>query len=368
MKVLIFLAHPAHYHLLKNVKIDLESHNHRVLTIIKSKDILEELLVEEKIEFKNILKTEKKGESKFSILFNSIIGLLLRDLRLLRIAFKQKPDILIGTDWSIVHVGFLLRIPSIHLNEDDTKATPENKFFYPFANTLLMPSCCDSGLWRDKRIPYEGYHELAYLIPKRFKPDAEIPRRYGLGDTPYFIIRLVKLTASHDTNKKGLELDVVKKIISILKNHGKVIINSEFALHPDLERYRLALNPIHMHHLLFYAGIVICDSQTMTAETAVLGTPSLRFNDFVGKLEYLEELEHRYGLTYGIKTSEPDKLYQKVEELLAMPDLKEEWQKRRDKMLSDKIDVTAFIVWFIENYPESVKIMKENPDYQCRFK
>jgi hypothetical protein len=37
-------------------------------------------------------------------------------------------------------------------------------------------------------------------------------------------------------------------------------------------------------------------------------------------------------------------------------------------MLSDKIDVTAFMVWFVENYPESAKIMKENPDYQWRFR
>ena len=36
-------------------------------------------------------------------------------------------------------------------------------------------------------------------------------------------------------------------------------------------------------------------------------------------------------------------------------------------MLKEKIDVTAFMVWFIENYPESAKIMKENPDYQLRF-
>jgi hypothetical protein len=34
----------------------------------------------------------------------------------------------------------------------------------------------------------------------------------------------------------------------------------------------------------------------------------------------------------------------------------------------EKIDVTAFMVWFIENYPESVKVIKENPDYQHRFK
>ena len=37
-------------------------------------------------------------------------------------------------------------------------------------------------------------------------------------------------------------------------------------------------------------------------------------------------------------------------------------------MLVDKIDVTAFMVWFIENYPTTVKIMKENPDYQNNIK
>ncbi len=48
--------------------------------------------------------------------------------------------------------------------------------------------------------------------------------------------------------------------------------------------------------------------------------------------------------------------------------IEEEWQKRRQKMLSDKIDVTSFMVLFIENYPASVKVMQENPDYQNRFK
>ena len=37
-------------------------------------------------------------------------------------------------------------------------------------------------------------------------------------------------------------------------------------------------------------------------------------------------------------------------------------------MLAYKIDITAFLVWFVENYPVSAKIMKENPDYQNRFK
>ncbi len=37
-------------------------------------------------------------------------------------------------------------------------------------------------------------------------------------------------------------------------------------------------------------------------------------------------------------------------------------------MLEDKIDVSAFMTWFIENHPESADIMKNNPDYQFRFR
>jgi hypothetical protein len=51
-----------------------------------------------------------------------------------------------------------------------------------------------------------------------------------------------------------------------------------------------------------------------------------------------------------------------------MPNIKVEWQKRRMKMLSEKIDVTAFMVWFVENYPQSIKVMKEQPDYQYNFR
>ena len=106
----------------------------------------------------------------------------------------------------------------------------------------------------------------------------------------------------------------------------------------------------------------------MAVEAALLGTPSIRFNDFAGKISVLEELEHKYGLTYGIPSSQPDRLYSTVRELLSMPSVRGEFQARRQVMLSEKIDVTAFFTWFIENYPESRRIMKENPDFQYRFK
>jgi uncharacterized protein len=114
--------------------------------------------------------------------------------------------------------------------------------------------------------------------------------------------------------------------------------------------------------------MLIGDSQTMTSEAAVLGTPAIRCNTFVGRISYLEEEEHTYNLTYGFLPTNSDAMFVKINELLAMPGLKAVWQKRRQKMLKDKIDVTAFYVWFIENYPESERVMREKPEWQYRFK
>ena len=55
-------------------------------------------------------------------------------------------------------------------------------------------------------------------------------------------------------------------------------------------------------------------------------------------------------------------------ELLRIENIKAEWNKRKNKMLEDKIDVTSMLVWFVENWPDSFRIMKENPEYQNMFK
>jgi hypothetical protein len=46
-----------------------------------------------------------------------------------------------------------------------------------------------------------------------------------------------------------------------------------------------------------------------------------------------------------------------------MSDLLNKFQIRRQKMLAEKIDTTAFLTWFFENYPTSKKIMDKNADY-----
>ena len=71
-------------------------------------------------------------------------------------------------------------------------------------------------------------------------------------------------------------------------------------MEPQFEKYRIKINPLDMHHVMAFASLYIGDSQTMAAEAGVLGVPFVRFNDFVGRIGYLRELEDVYELGYGI--------------------------------------------------------------------
>lgn len=364
MKYLFYLGHPAHFHLFKNTIYALKQKGHQLDILIKQKDVLEYLVRAQKLDYYNIL-PEGRKDSKAAI----ALGLLKRDWRLLNHCIRFRPHLMVGTSTEITHVGKLLGIPSINVNEDDWDAVPLfSKLGYPWASTILTPQSCSTGKWERKTVKYNGYHELAYLHPSHFEPDRSIIAGSVNIEKPFYVLRFAKLTAHHDEGKKGLDITITRRILELLKSKGNIYITSERELENEFEPYRINLAPEHIHHALYYASLYIGDSQTMAAESAVLGTPSVRFNDFVGKLGYLEELEKQYGLTFGIKTSQSDKLLDTIKKLINTSNIKEEWQKRRIRMLKDKIDVTAFFTWFIENFPESKTIMRENPDFQYNFR
>lgn len=183
-----------------------------------------------------------------------------------------------------------------------------------------------------------------------------------------FFIRFAKLTAWHDENVTGITDKLAIEIVKTLEPYGKIHLSSERELPAELEKYRVKVKASDILDILYYADLYIGDSQTMTAEAAVLGTPSVRFNDFVGKLGYLEELEHTYGLTFGIPTSEPQKLIATIKELAATANLKKNWEVKREAMLKATMNPTAFFTWFFENYPESAKQAVAHPEIINNFR
>ena len=356
MKILIYLGHPAQYHFFKNIVKNLKK-NHQVRYLIKTKEVLEALLVGDGVEFKNILPAGRKS-TKIGIIW----GLVKREFKILGEAFGFKPDIMLGTDPSVAHIGKLLGIPVLTVLEDDVDVIYDlAKITFPFSSHIIAPDSCDCGKWNTKKISYAGYMKLAYLHPKYFQYASSENKKTAL-------IRLSNLDAFHDTGMKGFDESLLKQVIKRLTGDFKVLLSSEKPLGTYFDEYLLRINPNDIHKVLCKASVLISDSQSMTMEAAMLGIPSIRYNDFVGRISVLEELEHKYKLTYGIKPYNPEKLIQTLENLLSIPDLREEFQKRRMKMLKDKIDVTMFFTWFIENYPESVKTIKQNPDYQYSFK
>lgn len=366
MNVLVQLSHPAHFHLYKNIARNLMNDGHRVFILIKTKDILEDLLKASGLPYYNILK-EAHRKSKLGIFGD----MLVRDWRMLRFVRKHHVDLLTGSTPEVAQVGWLTRKYRVNTGEDDMRIVPLfQQLAGPFIQTMLSPVTCDNGRLEPKTVHYAGFHKLAYLHPNQFTPDKRVVDRYFPSDKPYFILRFAQLKAYHDlsADARGINNEVARQLVELLLPHGDVYITSERALEPQLEKYRLQINPLDIHHVMAFAKLYIGDSQSMAVEAAMLGTPSLRFNDFAGKIGVLDELEHKYQLTFGIPSSAPQQLYAKVEELLSVPDLEETFRRRQQEMLSDKIDVTAFFTWFIENYPDSRKTMQEYPEHQYRFR
>lgn len=362
MQIGIFLGHPAHFHLFRNVISDLNSKNIDVRIVIKKKDILETLVNDAGYNYTVI--REGRSNSKLGL----VKSVLQMELEMIKFIKKNKIDFLIGSTLSFA-AKYISLIPVVITGEDDFDVVPMYaRMVYPYASEILSPVVCNNGKWEQKSIKYQSYHELAYLHPNHFSPDKSVVEKYFSVDKPYVILRFAKLNAHHDVGIQGINTAIAQKLIDILKPHADIYITSERELEPQFEQYRIQINPLDMHHVMAFAQLYIGDSQTMAAEAGVLGVPFVRFNDFVGRIGYLRELEDVYQLGFGIKTNEVDKLYRVVEELINMPNRKEIFSTRRQKMLSEKIDYAQFLTWFIENYPESTKIMRENPDYQYKFK
>ncbi|MFW5886879.1 MAG: DUF354 domain-containing protein [Bacteroidota bacterium] len=363
MNILIDIGHPAHVHYYRNLANDLTNKGHAVFWSVKDIPVAKRLLDYYGFTYYPF---PKKKDS----LWGKLIGQIKYNWLLWRVCRKEKIDYAIGTSVSIAHVSKISKVKSILFDDDDDEVQPFiTKYVNPFADTLMSPSALKGKRKRKDTIYYPGYHELAYLHPNRFKPDENILKEIGLKkDETFFIMRFNSFLAHHDVGVEGLSLNQKLQLIDLLKPIGKVFITTERDIEPELKEYQLKVSPEKIHALMAFATMFLGDSQTMTSEAAVLGIPSLRCNSFAGRISTLEEEEHKYGLTYAFKPENFAGLLNKLKELLTTYNLKEEFQCRRKKMLSEKIDVTKFWVWFIVNYPESNNLLNVKEDFWQEFK
>jgi uncharacterized protein len=356
MRILIDIGHPAHVHLFKNFAHKAISKGHVVLFCLRDKEFEIALLEHEGFTFINLGRHYKSK-------FGKIWGMLKFSFSIIILSHKFKPDLYLSHN--SIYTAFasvFSRKPNIAL--EDTGNLEQVFLSNPFTDVIITSTSFPSKYGK-KQVYYEGYHEIAYLHPNYFKPDKSILNELGVKTgEKYFILRFVSWNASHDIGQGGLNLELKRKIVNLLQQHGKVFISSENKLDEEFELYRFTLPPEKMHDALAFADLFIGEGATMASECAVLGTPAVYINSL--QRGYTSEQEKKYGLVYNFING--NGVVQKVHELLNDNKLKDKCEKAHQKLLSEKIDITAFLLWFIENWPESFRIMKENPDYQYNFK
>lgn len=342
MNILVDITHPAHAHFFKNaIRLWIE-HGHEVIITARDKEMNLRLL--DAFNFKyTVLSRVKKG------MFGLFGEMIQHESRLYRIARTRKAQILLQISGAfIVHAGKLLGTPSLVFYDTDN-ATLSNAITYPFATRICTPDCYPVSLGV-RHVPYPGYHELAYLHPNRFTPDPSVLRDVGLkaGD-PFYLLRFVSWGATHDVGESGLSPENKLRFARELEKTGRVFITSESALPPDFDKYRISVGVERVHDLMAFARMYVGESATMASECAVLGIPAIYISK-TGRC-YTTEQESRYGLVFNYSNDRQEEAFARMKTLVATPDLAVAWQEKRRRMLADKIDVTGWMVDFVERFP-----------------
>jgi len=337
MKIIIDIGHPAHVHLFRNFVAQMREKGAEILITAADKDIAFDLLDEYGMEY---IKLGSAGKG----LIKKVLSVATLDYALFKAARDFKPDLLMGhTSIRCAHVARWLKAKSMIFT--DTEATiKEHMLYAPFADWIVSPDSFERK-FGDKHVLYPGYHELAYLHPNRFTPDPDILKSLRIGKREkFFILRFISWDATHDIGHQGLSYNGKVKLINMLKEQGRVLISSEEKLPMEFEKYRFSCNAKDMHDILAFSQFCISEGATMCSEAAMLGRPSVLISTLVHG--YIKNLRDKHEL---ISTFEDeDDAFKLIDDWLLDPDLHEAWSQKRDQMLQERIDVTQWMVDFVE--------------------
>lgn len=315
------MGHPAHVHFYKYFIEEMQKKDHNVLVVSRPKDVMISLLRYYGIPH-NIIGKPKNG------LLSRGVNMPLLDLKLLNICKGFKPDVLTGIGSPYIsQVSKVLRKPSVVFT-DTEHAKWINRFSVPFADYVLTPSCFLKKLGNNQ-IRYDGFHELAYLHPDRFREEYCCTK-------DAIILRTSAWTASHDNGKQSTFNG--SKLLRMLSEYGSLVIFRENIANGSY-------TPEVFHTLLSNTRLCISEGATVATEASLLGIPSVYISPLSGTMGNHIELS-KYRLMESFARMPP---LDHIESLLTNYS-RHEFRSRRDLMLKDKIDVTGFMIDFFGGF------------------
>jgi predicted glycosyltransferase len=336
MHYLFFTNTPAHVHLYKHVVRQLKARGHETSILARDYGCTIPLLDWEGLEHSVY---GQCGTDRRS-LFKQLPGHYYRITRAVR---QLEPDLIFGMGSYAAHAGVISGTPTI-LVLDSEPTSLDHTVSTPFARAILTPSAFRKNLGQN-HYTFEGFKESAYLHPDVFEPDPTIREDLGVGpDERYVILRLNAFGSHHDVGKGGFTPETRGPLIESLAEHATVFVSDEEGSmdFSSVPAQPFDLHPAKLHDALAEASLLIADTQTMVTEAALLGTPAIRSNSFVGDddMGNFQELEAA-GLIVNL--SDVDEVSRQAQSLLADRGTRRDWRDRRNAYVKDMVDVSAVL-------------------------
>ncbi|RAW45616.1 hypothetical protein DQW50_07625 [Halorubrum sp. 48-1-W] len=359
MRVGIFTNTPAHVHLYRNAIADLEADGHDVVVFARDDgcalDLLEYFGIDHYV-YANV------DNAKRNLFFK--LPKHLRNIH--RILRKEELDLVFGMGVYSAFAGTVSRTPTVLVTDSEPIAIQYVAMsFSPFVQALLTPESFTRELGK-KHYTFDGFKETAYLHPDVYTSTGTIREELGIGSDPFVLIRFNAFNGHHDVGRRGFTSEQKRELIDRISEHATVFVSDETGV-LDLDGSAARAYDAHpalIHEALAEAELLIADTQTMITEAALLGTPAIRSNSFVGDgdMGNFKELE-RAGLVYNFPEFDP--VVTTAEELLTRPDTDEVWERKRSEFLSDKCNLTALIVGIVDRVDVTGSIgeaVRKNPE------
>ena len=355
-RLLIDAGHPADLHLFRNMAVALMEGGWEVLFAARDKDLLLDLLRAYNLPFEVI--TANRGG-----VLNKIGRLPGALHNLHRIIKHFQPGMAAGA--ASLHGSWICaaaRIPYIGFIDTEPRRLVDT-LTLPLVNVKITADSYYRKLG-SRQFRYPGSHELAYLHPARFRPQASVRKQLGLQpDETYAIIRFVTARASHDLGMPRLSEAERHDLVSHICRYKRVFVTAEGGFPAEFQHLAFPLPPKYMHDALAFADLYAGEGITMAAEAAVLGTPALLLNS--QRMGYCLEAEKK-GMLFRFSRFNEAARHQ-LDNLLTLRQTKSAFSSAHAALLNGKIDVTAFMIWFVERWPESAALLRENPDFVRSF-
>ncbi len=331
MKAAISIEHPAWAHQFRYI-INEINRDGKTLVLAIDKDGDLKLLDAFGIRYVKLADSTGKNVFEKGFLFLGLCVSYYREVK------KFDPDILIGRASPMMAVAAKLAGKPHVLFEDTEVSRFSLRLCRLFSSCIITPDNFLSDLG-EKQLRRPIYKELFYLHEKEFSPDRGILRKNGIDDTvPYIIVRFVSWNASHDLGMGGISDRKKIAFVQELRKLGKVYISSEAELPAELKPYQLRIAYEDIHHILYYASLVISEGASMASEAAILGTHAFYLNEIASGTT--EEQERRFHLVRVLHDPETryDTALAEAAELMKDPQLWEKGKEKRKRILAEMPD------------------------------